>query len=79
MSKSILDDNALTDYGGIFKSTAKGADRITLSEGESIVGIPLDELHALEIHPFQVNEVICCKGYKIRTYYNTGSYAIFEV
>ena len=48
MSKSILGNNALSGYNNIFKSTTKK------EEGESIVLIPLEELHSPEFHPFQV-------------------------
>ena len=79
MSKNILENNALSGSGSIFKSTENRADKIIDGETETVVHICLDDLHPPEFHPFHVNEVICCKGYKIRTYYNTGSYAIFEV
>ena len=50
MSKSILDDNSISGYDNIFKSTTKKAD------GETIVHLSLDELHPPEFHPFHVND-----------------------
>ena len=50
MSKSILENKALTNFDSIFKSTTKKTD------GESIADIPLEELYPPEFHPFQVND-----------------------
>jgi len=54
MGKNILGNDALSGYGSIFKSTEKIADKI--SDGETIVHIPLEELHPPDFHPFHVND-----------------------
>ena len=43
---------ALTSYNGIFDSTMT----VDNPKGESIVDIPLDELHTPHDHPFQVKQ-----------------------
>ena len=51
MPKPAITGNlALTKASDIFKSTTKKMD------GESVVELPLSELHAPEFHPFQVND-----------------------
>jgi len=50
MGKSILEDNFLSSHDNIFKSTTKKVD------GETIVHIPLEDLHPPEFHPFHVND-----------------------
>ena len=74
---------SLTGYNDIFASTTETVlsepspiNHSPTDNSERVVEISLAELHPPEFHPFHVNEVICCKGYKIRTYYNIGSYAI---
>ena len=49
----------LAGYDDIFGST------VTAPNGESVVTIPLTELHPPEFYPFQVNEVVCYRGYEL--------------
>ena len=52
MSKILLGDNALAGYNSLFKSTTKNITKDM--DGETVVHIPLDELHPPEFHPFHV-------------------------
>ena len=52
MRKNLTDGNlALTGYSDIFKPTS---NLYSITSGESIVEIPLEELHPPEFHPFNV-------------------------
>ena len=48
---------ALAGYDDIFQSS------VVPQSGEVIVEMPLEELYPPEFHPFQVNEVLCYRGY----------------
>ena len=54
VGKPILGNNALAGFDNIFMSTAK-TDEANETD-ETIVHIPLEELHPPEFHPFQVND-----------------------